>query len=316
MENIFNTYIKRYLSQPFERLFDKEHAKLINGHYINQAATLYAIVEVPKISYIPQSFYPIDNYCFVGQIETGGKNHTVMINVAKTWYETESPLSADLRKRFESLEDFTNYSMSKFSTMEGSNLSNQEKYRSLAEVNVHSSTSDHLSIQCPIAIAGSNGKHPTAELPIYQIVNMFDIDCIEQVETIYIGMSEAGTFNRLRKHDKWGEIMANQNPNCDYLVYFFELDDSQIVKDKLQDVNILIRDDTYMDKKSIAQLCEASLINFYKPRHNRQHKHSDIKQADIVKSKLLAKGYNQISTEVELSGILGRLGTGTRPYQQ
>ena len=315
MQKLFNSYIKKYQFHPYERLFDKSIKEYVKTDFTDNESKIYAIIETPKVKYIPESFYPVGNYSFVGDVVICKKRHTIIINIAKTWFETESDLSQDLRDDFSSLDEFTSYFMGQYGNPEKPNLSSSEKYASIAQVDLKKSTENVLFISCPLAKAMNGGKDRYAELHIYQMINMFEIECLGNLEIVYIGKSISSTFERLRKHEKWGPVLANQKGEYDHLVYFLEIEDNEFSNSLVNNVRFIKRDINHLPEDPIVKICEASLINFYKPKFNEDHKHSDLANSELVSKWLTKNGYNQLVTEVELDGILGRVGSPVQPYQ-
>jgi hypothetical protein len=312
-EKTFSTYIKKYQFQPYSRLFDGSIAKYIKTEFTNKEATLYAIVKAPKIRYIPESFYPVDNYSVVGNISVHGEIHEIMINIAKTWFDTDSNLSQQFQSDYNSIDDFTSSHMKKY---DQNQLKCSELYKQLVEVDLELSDASSLLIKCPISVAGSDGNFTHATLPIYQMINQFDISCFDELEIQYIGKSTSGAFERLRKHEKWGPISAKSDSEHEYLVYFFEIDESVISKNQLNNINFIVSTNNDLPSEQISLICEASLINFYKPEFNEDHKSVDLKKSKLLGKWLIENCYTELVTEVELEGMMGRLGTPFRPYTE
>ncbi|EKO3608556.1 hypothetical protein M3914_003354 [Vibrio metschnikovii] len=313
-EKIFHTYIKTFRYHPFERLFDKSIKGFVKDSFTDENSTLYAIVRTKRVEFITESFYPISNYCVVGQVKCGEKVYSVMFNVAKTWYYSESDVSIRLKNRFKTFDEFTKHFMDQYGNPEKPEISNSDKYMSLASIDLEQSTSKSLFVDCPIARAMNTGKSMCAELPIYQVLNMFDVDCMESLDICYIGKSTASTFDRLRKHEKWGPIMAQKRDDEDYLVYFFEIADNEISRDHNGLINYVRRDRNNLPKDALVRLCEASLINFYKPEFNDEYVDTELANSGLYHKWLKGNGYTKVVTEVELEGLLGRLGTNHRSF--
>ncbi|CCO60366.1 hypothetical protein VIBNI_B0559 [Vibrio nigripulchritudo] len=316
-EKIFNTYIKEYMFQPNDRLFNSEKSKYIKGFQVINESSIYAIVKVPKANFIPGSFYVTKNYCAVGNIDVAGKVHEVMFNIAKYWFEGESDLSEKLHNDFGTIEKFIEAGMSRYTHKQFSNVSNQDKFMHLAEVDVEQSSIKNLYIKCPIATALNNGNKVYADIPIYQMIQKFDMECIDEVEICYIGKSTASTFSRLQKHEKWGPILSSEGDDnkYDFLAYFFVIDEAAIYRGNLGGVNLIYRDFSELPKGAITSLCEASLINYFKPEFNIEFTSSDLNNSKLFSKWLRKNGYTSVITEVELDGVLGKLSTKERPYQ-
>ncbi|MNZ43371.1 hypothetical protein D3C78_609720 [compost metagenome] len=233
MAKIFHTFLKKYQFHPFRRLFDESIRDYIKTEYTEKISTIYAITESNKASYIPETFEVGEDYCITGAVKIGDKRHTVTLNIARTWYDSESELSKNIRSKFKSRGQFTSYLMSHFISPANPSLTSSQKYKLKAEVDLEKSNNEILYIKCPLAIAMSGDEGACAELHIYQALNFCNSNCLEPLEIIYIGKSTASTFERLRKHEKWGPIMAGINHEKDYFVYFFEIDENLLIKKTL-----------------------------------------------------------------------------------
>lgn len=316
MKKTFHTYIKKYQFHPFERLFDESIRDYIKTEYTEKTATIYAIVETDKISFLPETFKPIGNYCIQGTVISKDKKESVIFNIAKTWYFSESNLSKEFQTKFKTYENFLEFHMSQYHNPQYPNLSNAEKYRSLTEIDLEKSCEDVLFVKCPIASAGKGGRPTYAELHTFQTLNFFDAECIGDLDILYIGKSTSNTFDRLKSHEKWGPIMAKRSEKKNYLVYFFEIDDHLLIENNFADLKMREQASNNIPKDAIVKLCEASLINHYKPRFNKDHTETLVEESEIVKKWLKSNDYNELFTEVELEGLMGRLCTESQPFNK
>ena len=316
-KRIYSVHIKEYMFLPFERLCDPVYKPLLNGVDAIRNATVYAIGKVPKVHINPESFTVIDNFCVRGDIEVNGKIHTIMFNMAKFWYEGESDISLKLQSNFKSLGDFTSYFMNKYQAQDGTEVPNHIKYQHLAKVNLEASDHTTLFINCPLAKAMNGFEDMKTEIPTYQLMQKFDIECFDSVDICYIGNSK-GSLKRLMKHEKWLEVLAlsKKDPHSDYLVYFFTIDDDDVKQIKRPGLNVLHRDYTHLKTKAVAELCEAALVNYFKPVLNDKLKESELSDLKVVKNNLLGKGYTSLVAEVELEGLFGRLASDKRKYNK
>ncbi|HAS8429849.1 TPA: hypothetical protein I7765_21485 [Vibrio vulnificus] len=311
----FSSYIKQYMFQPHHRLFDADTVRLLKEFKIVDESCIYSIVRVSKAKFIPESFYPTNNYCFRGTMEANGKTHEVVFNLAKFWFNGESELSEMLRCEFETLENFIRCGLSGYLSPSGISISNQDKFISLSELILSESNDKVLKIKCPIR-SGLHGREVYADLHLYQIINQFDMDLLSNLEICYIGKSNVSTFERLKNHEKWGPILSSENnENYDYFAYFFVIDEAEIVSRNFIGVNAHIRGSSNLPKGAITEIFESTLINYFKPKFNIEFVNSDVKNIGVVKKWLINKGFDYVLTELELDGIMGRLETESKPYQ-
>ncbi|EOV9409929.1 hypothetical protein ACN5W3_004377 [Vibrio parahaemolyticus] len=310
----FSTYVSQYMYQPHYRIFDDESMKILEESNVISQSTIYAIVKTPKVRFVPSSFSVTNNFCLKGKLVVNDRHHDVIFNMAKYWFNGESDLSVNLRSRFQTIEEFVDYALSGFRSIEGIHYSNSEKYCRLAIVNSDSSD-EQLNITCPIASGMNDGVPVEANLFVYQLINHYDIEVLDELEICYIGKSSKSTFDRLKKHEKWGPILSSRyNEYYDYFAYFFVIDEASIYKLNSDGNDLMLRTGSGLPKGAITSICEATLINYFKPDFNKEFVNTDISTIKVVKDWLSTKGFNAILTEVELEGLMGRLGTKHKPY--
>lgn len=315
MSKTFHTYLKKYQFHPFERLFDKSIRSFIKTEYTERTSTIYAIVETDKVSFVPETFRADTNFCIVGSVKVGSTFHEVRLNMAKTWYDSESDLSLQLRAKFSSVEEFTNYFMSQYQDPKKPNLSSEHLYQQLVNVDLSNTNAEMLRVKCPLVNAMTRGKRAYTELHSFQTLNLLDIDCLGDLEILYLGKSTGSTFERLKKHEKWGPIMASRKQEKSYIVYFFEINDTLLVQENFGRNLFLINGFNELPKDSIVRLCEASLINYYAPKYNDEYVGSNLKEVGLVNKWLKNNGYTELVTEIELDGVMGKLCTKNKPFQ-
>ncbi|MEC4728931.1 hypothetical protein HWQ46_25795 [Shewanella sp. D64] len=310
----FNTYVSQYMYQPHYRIFEEKNIKILEELEIISKSTIYAIVKTSKVKFIPSSFEMTTNYCVEGKLLVDGKQYNVIFNMAKYWFDGESDLSKGLKSRFKTINEFVDYALSDFIAIDGSNVSNSEKYRRLAQVKPDS-TEEQLNVRCPIASGMNNGEPVDANLFVYQLINHYDMDLLSKLEICYIGKSNRSTFKRLKNHEKWGPILSSKhNEHFDYFAYFFVIDEATIYKLNANKNHLVLRTWSKLPNGVITSICEATLINYFKPDFNKEFVNTDILNVKVVKDWLVAKGFDAIMTEVELEGLMGQLGTKLKPY--
>ena len=316
MKKIFHTYIKKYQFHPFERLFDETIRDILKTEYTEKTSTIYAIVETDKISFLPETFRATGNYCVQGNVISRNKEESVIFNIPKTWFYSNSELSKSLKNKFKTYENYIDYHMRQYLDPKKPNLSNAQKYQSLLEVDLERSSRDVLFVKCPIATAGNGGEDRYAELYTFQTLNLFEAGCIGDLNILYIGKSTSSTFDRLKNHEKWGPIMADKNEEKNYLVYFFEIDDNLLLERNFSNMQLKIKASNNIPKDAIVKLCEASLINHYKPKFNIGHSNSLVEESIIVKKWLKSNEYDGLLTEIELEGLMGRICTESQAFKK
>ena len=311
---IFHAYIKKYQFQPFKRLFDDSIIDVVKTELADNISTIYAIAQIPRVSYILGSF-KINKKCkAVGNINIKNKILKIAIDIPATWYSAETEVGEYLRSVFPCIDDFIQHIMWQYFRL----IRQAERicpYKEVAKVDLTKSNNEDLYIDCPIAKSLANNPKEYTILPIYQIINFFDINCIDSIDLLYIGKSIKSPFKRLRKHEKWGYILANYDPNYEYLVYFFEIEENKIIKTNFKDYILIERYKNELPENSIVTICEAALINFYKPTLNKEFVQSNLRDIELIRKWLLNNGYTKLVIEVQLEGVMGRLATPHKPYK-
>jgi len=305
LSKAFHGYIDKYQFFPKSSIYDefnKERVSEFNRH----SATLYFIVKTPKVKFIIDSFEIVDNFCIRGSFLIDDKTIDVIFNAAKIWFD--APV---IKEKFKDIDKFTDYCMSQWGGPEIEGASNAEKYISSSEINLDKSNENYLRINCALSTALSNGKNKELILTPYQLINFFEMDCLGNLEIIYIGKSNDDTWRRIYNHNKWGLIEEFHESTDELLIYFMSLDKSYIENQQLDGLNVTHRNESELSIEDATNIMEASMIiHFMKEKKfNIELVGSNISTIKSVKEELLPNNYNKILVEVSLDGLFGYLGS-------
>jgi hypothetical protein len=315
MKKYFQSYIKQYQIFPKRSIYGA-HSKNLISEFNRHEATLYFIVKTKKVVFLPESFRPIGNYCFLGFLEVSGRRHEIVFNTAKMHYDHK-----EINKRFSSIEDFCNFSMRDWGVDNYPNLSNAEKYAAIAHVDLHKSSANEIVINCPLGKAITGATTEIIVTP-YQLIMFFDIDCLSEIEILYIGKSNDDTWKRIYNHNKWGLIDENISPDEEVIVYFLQLDKSDMDIGSIGSNFVLIhRQESEVTIENATLSIEAALISYFieTKKFNDHHVGKGIGKIDLIQDKLKKRGYTNLIVEVALDGLFGFVGTsksGFRNYHK
>lgn len=305
MKKYFLSHIKKYQIFPKRSIYG-DYAKNLISEFNKHEATLYFLVKTKKVTFLPESFRAIGNYCFIGFLEVAGKKHEIIFNAAKMHYDNKQ-----ISKRFASVEDFCNFSMKEWRNEKFPNLKNDEKYASIAYVDLNESSPNQIVINCPLGrkISGSDTKIIVTP---YQLIMFFDIDCLSDLEILYIGKSNDNTWKRIYNHNKWGLVDENVLPDEEIIVYFLQLDKSDVdMGDFGNSVFFMRKQESEVPIEDATIAIEAAMISHFieSKKFNDHHVGKELGKIDVIQSKLKSKGYTDLVVEVSLDGLFGVLGT-------
>jgi len=314
MKTYYHSYIKKFQFIPKSTLYDEE-SKPIISEFNKHEATLYCIVKTPRIAFLPKTFSVDENYNLTGKIIVGNNNNNIKdikFNAVEFLYQMPQ-----LKEHFSTLEIFCDTYMNLDKRLPL--LSNNLKYKELSSIDMDNSNESKIRLNCPIVQAITQGKGLYSDLRIYQLINYFNINILEDLEIVYIGKSNDNTWNRLYNHNKWGLLEEHRDKSKeDYLVYFLQLDDSKINISNNDNLSTIHRDnDNKINLVDATKITEASLINYFikNKKFNKEMVNTDLSKWDFIKKKLTDKGYTDVVVELYLDGPFGNLGTIDTGYK-
>lgn len=314
MKTYYHSYIKKFQFIPKSRLYDEDSKSTIS-EFNKHEATLYCIVKTPKIVFLPETFSVDKNYNLIGKVKIGNDNiKEIKFNAVEILYQLPQ-----LKENFSTLEIFCDTYMNLYNELPL--LSNNLKYNKLSSIDINNSNESIIRLNCPIVKAITKGKGLYSDLRIYQLINYFNIDILEDLEVQYIGKSNDNTWNRLYNHNKWGLLEEHRDKREeDYLVYFLQLEDIKINISGRDNLSTIHKDNN-INLVDATKITEASLINYFikNKKFNKEMVDIDLAKWDFIKKKLSDNGYTDVVVELYLDGLFGNLGTidiGYKSYHQ
>ncbi len=305
MKKVFHGYINKYQFFPKFCIYDKFSQKRIS-EFNKSEATLYLIVKTPKVKFLPESFHVTKNYCIKGFLQVKDRKIEIIFSAAKAWFD-----SPNIKNRFRNIEEFTDFYMERWRFYDGRTVSNPEKYSLVTTINLEESNENYLRINCALGNSLADMKDGDLILTPYQLISFFEIDCLEDLEIIYIGKSNDDTWKRIYNHNKWGLIEEHREADEDLLVYFMSLDKSSINQKNHDGLTMIIRDESELSVEDATNIMEAALIIYFvkDKKFNLQLVGADISAIETVRKVLLPAGYDRIFVEMDLDGPFGFLGS-------
>lgn len=254
--------------------------------------------------FIPESFRVSEGFSFLGKISVQGKAHDVRINMAYFFWQIPK-----FFRQFSSYQEFGRYCMSRWRPVGRGHLKSDEKYAVTSSVMLNKSSGDRLVIDCAIAKTLS-GRGETVLNP-YQLANAFDMNFLGPLEIAYIGRTCDGAWNRLYNHNKWGLIEDRRGVEEELLVYFMQLDCSEITSLEATDYLFVKNDHSPLPVRHVTEVTEAALIAHFMcdEGYNVKLVGADIRKTRAAKNVLRGCGYDSLVCEVKLESPLGRIGT-------
>ena len=82
---IFHGYIREFHVVEKDLLYH-ELARARFDYFHKRATTIYFIAKTSRLRFIPDSFRPTGNFCFVGDVICGARRERVVFNIAKILY--------------------------------------------------------------------------------------------------------------------------------------------------------------------------------------------------------------------------------------
>lgn len=302
MSKTFHTYVKKYQVMRPERMYG-EFRKYTESEFTTYDSSIYFIVKCKAVQWLPNTFVVGENYTLQGQLLVDGVPHKVFLNMAAFWYSMQH-----LQKKFSTMQEMSEYFMTRSKPRDGQTVSNAEKYQRYTSIDFAASDTEKLVIECELCRNMNREGSAQTNIYAYQAINFFDLPG-PVLDVMYIGSSVSNPFNRLLKHDKWGQLQAEKKRHEDLLVYFGELEGDAFRHESVKGISLLVRNDHGVSTEDETFISEMALINYFKPPYNKLHKDRDIGNTQRVERVLKSAGFNEVAVEVILEGPLGALGT-------
>ncbi len=153
---------------------------------------------------------------------------------------------------------------------------------------------------------GQVGKLPFS---VHSILSSFEIDIGDHPLVLYIGKSE-NLKDRIYRHEKIQQALSTIDDDSDLYLYAFQFDTNKYTRSYLPDKTLVLRRDYENDITAEYQLAivEMCLINYFKPRLNKDYKNCEIPLNPVYQAALKGR-YNQVVLEVDHDAGFWNFGT-------
>jgi len=114
-----HTYVNNFQFFPKSSIYDDDARNRIS-EFNRHIATLYYIVRTKKLSFIPSSFRVMPDFTFLGSVIVDKAEYPVRFSTVELLYA-----KPELRKAFPSIQELTEYCMSKWGDLSAPNLTSR-----------------------------------------------------------------------------------------------------------------------------------------------------------------------------------------------
>ena len=154
-----------------------------------------------------------------------------------------------------------------------------------------------------------DGQVEKLPLSVHSILSAFEIDVGDHPLVLYIGKSEH-LKDRIYRHEKIQQALSTIDDDSDLYLYAFQFDTNKYTRSYLPNQTLILKRDyvtdiTAEDQLAIVEMC---LINYFKPRLNKDYKDCDIPLNSVYQSALKGR-YNQVVLEVDHDSGFWNFGT-------
>lgn len=306
-------YVKDYTFANSEELYNRDTYKKLRNHHLVKTTKLYAIVKTKKIIFDKKTCKIDKNYKVICDILADNKVYKIEFNLLELYYE-------QFGQDFYVYEDFKNkledILLNTMDFGENITLTKDNLYKQISLYN-DQQNDKNLTFVCPFYYVICGKKTALITLNIYRIINLLKIDCVNDLEILYIGKSMKDTMKRLKNHNKWGEIFTldkKYQENYDYLIYVFNIDKADTHINHLNEKNIfLLNIDSNIDLQNAVKNLEIAFISYYKPLLNEKHIDTNFSKTTFVTKELINLGYTNLIVEMNLGdeSIMGKIKTSS-----
>lgn len=306
-ERVFLAHVREY--QPVEKdvLFNAL-AKGSFGDFHRKQSSLYMIAKTRKVAFLPESFVVGSDFCLHGRVRVAQRTEQVTFNIAKLLFE-----QSGAGGKFADWRNWAEAVMGLWAIEGYANASASEKYRLSSKVDASLSNDANLYIDCKL-FEGASGGGPERRVIVraLDLIHMFDWNLLEDIEILYVGKSTDDVLKRARNHNKWGEITTDLEDDEFAFVYFMDVAQSSVAKDRIGPfVRMADGPDEALDRDATALITEAALIKYFfdEERYNRKVVGQALADVKAIREKLVGRGYTALRVDLILDGVFGRFGT-------
>ncbi len=295
-------HLNRYSVYPVRRLYGEEsHIHKESMRHVD--TTLYMMCRTKRLRWIPSTAkftldYNLQCSVKIGDLEKGIQ----YVDMLDYWMKLPNIASFTTDRKI-----FSEYIMSRTERSLYTRLPYSIQYKLLSSI-VSVSPCKDIIINCSIKRNLTVERDGACVLPVYQMASLYQWSIGIQFEIVYVGLSEQSTTDRLVPHNKWGEVFAYTEDDEDVMVYQFEISNSLVVNNIVPGENIIAEISSAINRKQIAEITEAYLINIFKPQHNSTYKDGNLSNTKVYKL-LQSLSVDSVRLEVRLPGPMGNIGT-------
>lgn len=154
-----------------------------------------------------------------------------------------------------------------------------------------------------------DGQVGSLSFSIHSILSTFEIDIGDHPLVLYVGKSDH-LKDRIYRHEKIQHALSTIDDDSDLYLYVFQFDANKYTRAYIADKTQVLRknyvnDITAEDQLAIVEMC---LINYFKPRLNKDYKDSEIPLNPVYQAALKGR-YKQVVLEVDHDGAFWNFGT-------
>jgi len=297
----------QYTVLPAERLFGDE-GEIHRRQLEDDESMVYLISYVRAHRWDPNSSRIGNDFDCVGKVlRAGSTDASMRIDAADFWLSM-----TNMKEKFGTRENLAIYALSR----EVGSLRNISKYtkeykersRILSLV-----SGVDISIDCAIKRNMTQDGDGLTPFYIYQMIQQYGAHLSPDIEVVYVGKSQKGAFDRLRRHDRWGEIQARKGDGRDIVLHFLGLEASELQIAGPGEQMVFYKQAPSVSRADAASLMEMALISHLKPVFNTHHIEREISRTKIF-ADLRRTGYSDLTMELKLDGGMGQVGTKTAGY--
>lgn len=145
---------------------------------------------------------------------------------------------------------------------------------------------------------------------IHNIISAYNIDTRDFPKIVYIGKSSC-LSDRIYKHEKIQQALSVLDDDSDIYLYAFQYDTDKIIHKILENGKAHIERNYTSDvsDKDCLSLIEMSLINYFKPKLNRDYVNAVIPENDIFKSAISSRYTNLVMEVIHDEGSYWKFGS-------
>ncbi|WKZ47798.1 MAG: hypothetical protein QY306_00350 [Anaerolineales bacterium] len=261
-----------------------EYKEIIDFQVDSVNASLYFIVEIDRIQFIPAKTSVSKDGTIKLALNIGGKRFCEA-KITFPQIMLSNNLPPDFKSMVFGVRDVNDY----FSLLK------KRKYKPCTGISLDSDTTDEqivLNVFAPTF---------TSKLPLlpFRVVQEAGINIGINPKILYIGQSRQ-IKKRANSHEKIQRALAEVNRDKDIYIYFFDFNSKVWLVDlPVEEYEALDADNpSKVDDKGRLNLVEMALINYFKPRYNSILTRSNVTSNKQVEKLMKAHHYTQLIVEV------------------